>query len=518
MSLINKKQKFLLKIHLKHDLPAGLTVFLVALPLCLGIALASNAPLSAGLIAGIVGGLVVSVFTGSELSVSGPAAGLTTLVAAAMAQAGSFETFLVYLFLAGLIQIGFGVFRLGNVANYFPASVINGMLAAIGLILIVKQLPIALGYGQSNFWQEEFLRPLREGQLVDELLALPPLQALVSFALTAVSLALLMLGDRRAIKKRLPVPPALIVVVVGALLNFAFMQLLHLPARAAERVKLPQNIFAELHLPHFSSALFSYTALKTAATLAVLASIETLLCIEAIDKLVTTNRSSSGNRELIAQGIGNAVCGLVGGLPITAVIVRGAANVEAGARTRIASVIHGLLMLVAVLFLVPIINYIPLCALASILLYTGYKLAHPRKWVGVARLGLNQFLPFVITIGFILTTDLLTGVIIGLLLSIYFIVRQEFHPQYKLTRRRRHETEVFEFVLHPSVSFLNRSLFKQEFARVPRYSEVVIDGTNTTYIDYDILEAIVEFKEKAHLRGIDLQLKGIELPEEVLGH
>lgn len=499
-------------VWLKHDLPAGLSVFFVALPLCLGIALASGAPLYAGLLSGIIGGLIVSWISGSSLGVSGPAAGLTTLVAATIASAGDYRVFLVSVIIAGVFQIVLGLLKLGTIASFFPSAVIKGMLAAIGIILISKQIPIALGYDQPDFWSSGFLQLFSNTQILGNLSQFKLHITATALMISLVSLLLLILFQYPEFKKKLPIPPALVVVVIGVLLNvilahWAFEHQL----KSTQLVQISSNLLSGISFPDFSKIFQSVEIWKNGITIGMLASLETLLCVEAIDKLDIRNRITPVNRELLAQGIGNICCGLVGAIPMTAVIVRGAANIDAGGRTKLSSFTHGLLLLLSVLLIPFLLNLIPYAALSAILLITGYNLTRPKLFRNMWSLGWKQFAPFIITIVVILLTDLLIGVIIGLLISIYFIIQNNFKTEYRIVKTRKHVTDVYHITLNSNVSFLNKVKLRNALDQIPEYSVLTIDGENTHFIDYDILEMISAFYHKAHLKHIELHLINIPL-------
>lgn len=498
-------------IWLKHDLPAGLSVFFVALPLCLGIALASDAPLYAGLLSGIIGGLVVSLISGSQLAVSGPAAGLTTLVAASIVSLGDYKIFLLSVIVAGLFQLILGLLKLGVIANYFPSSVIKGMLAAIGIILISKQIPLAIGYDQPDFWTNGFLKLFN---LNDTRSSFSDLNRHISrgaLLITLISLFVLFIHKKLFANKLKLIPAPLLAVILGVFANFIFS---HLSSdymlKQTQLVNIPDNIFASITLPDFTK-IFSTTEIwKDGIIIGLLATLETLLCIEAIDKLDKHNQITPNNRELIAQGIGNMACGLLGAIPITAVVVRGAANIDAGARTKLAAFTHGIFLLIAVLFVPFLLNKIPYATLSAILIITGYNLAQPKLFINMWSLGWKQFLPFLLTIIVILLTDLLIGVTIGLLLSIYFIVRNNFKEEYNISKRTLNGIESEYIKLNSNVTFLNKVSLRKILDRVPEYSNLTIDGSECNFIDYDILEIISEFENKARDRHIELHLIGIE--------
>ncbi len=498
----------------RSDLGAGLVVFLVALPLCLGIALASGAPLMSGIITGVVGGIVVSRLSGSQLMVSGPAAGLTAIVLAAIAQLGSWTSFLAALVLAGVLQAAFGVVRAGKVGHFFPSSVIKGMLAAIGLTLILKQLPYALGAGLVQ------KAPSSGGMfapITDALAAVKPGAAF----LAALSLVLLAAWDTRplrAVKKIVAGPLAMVMLGVAA--NLAF--LLFVPAWALPQeamVRLPEmggaagwsSVFAT---PDWS-ALANPAVYTVAVTLALVASLETLLSLEATDKMDPLRRRSSADRELVAQGVGNALCGLVGGLPMTGVIVRSSANVEAGGRTWRAALIHGVFLAVAVGTLGSVLNLIPLATLAAILLYTGYKLARPALMREAARLGPSYFVPFAATIVAILATDLLVGIGIGMAVAIGFLLHQtyqggvHFHAQGGRAR----------LALAEHVTFLNKARIHAVLHSLPQGSEVTVDATSSRRLDPDVTEMLHEFGQTARDRDIKVRLIGVPgAPAGALSH
>ncbi|WP_310397697.1 SulP family inorganic anion transporter [Hymenobacter sp.] len=512
---------------LGQDAPAGLVVFLVALPLCLGISLASGAPLLAGVVAGIVGGVLVSWLSGSAVSVSGPAAGLTTIVLAAIATLGSFQAVLAATVVAGVMQIIMGVARAGIIALYFPAAVIRGMLAAIGIILILKQLPHFLGadsdyFEDMNFSQFDGLNTF--SAIGSAVRGLSPGSVLVG----AVALGLMLLWDTPALRQRAwvrLVPGALVAVISAVSLN----QLLHVVApglqvRPEHLVTLPvvsslQQLVGEMTFPDFS-ALRRPATYGVALTIAIVASLETLLSVEAVDNLDPQKRHTPTNRELMAQGAGNLVSGLLGGLPITAVIVRSSANISAGGQTRLAAFIHGLLLLVSLLFLGSVLNLIPLSALAAVLLMVGYKLTKPALYRKQWQLGREQFVPFIITIAAVLFTDLLKGVSIGLVLGFFFILRDNSKAGSYLWRDTaddKADPEHMHLRLPEHVSFLNKASIVTTLEQLPAGSRVILDGTNSHVIDHDVLEALEAFRRAAPARGIELEMRGIR-QVDLAGH
>lgn len=498
------------------DLAAGLVVFFVAVPLCLGIALASGAPLFAGIVAGIIGGVVVGILSKSQLSVSGPAAGLAALVLTAITDLGAFDIFLCAVIIAGIVQLALGFMKAGSIANYFPSNVIEGMLAGIGLIIILKQLPHAIGYDKDYEGSESFAG-IEGGNtfsfLADAFSFITP--GAVVVALTAIGLMLL--WDRVAFLKRIKILPGpLVAVVVGVLLNELFV-LTNSPLAITKEhlvsLPVPANVgdfFAQFTLPNLSGFTNSRVWVH-GLTIAVVASIETLLCLEAVDRLDPLKRYSPTNRELKAQGVGNIVSGLIGGLPITSVIVRSSANVNSGAKTKISTIFHGSLLLICAGSIPFILNKIPLAVLAAILLLTGYKLAKPalfKKWYAA---GFYQFIPFFVTVTAIVFTDLLLGVALGMVISIFFILRENLKSPYFFRHKEHLSGEIIHINLAQEVSFLNKAAIKLTLENLPADSYVIIDASEAVYIDHDVLELIKEFTEiKAVERGIRVERVGFK--------
>ena len=494
----------------KRDIPAGLVVFLVALPLCLGIALASGAPLLSGIIGGVVGGLVISVLSGSELSVSGPAAGLTVIVSAAIIKLGGFQSFTVAVALSGLIQLGFGMLRAGVIGEYIPNSVIKGMLAAIGIVIILKQIPHALGDDRDFLGDEAFLQPGNSNTFSEMLSSIisPSPGAVV---ITVVALFLMLLWERPILKRQAWtgwVPAPLVCVVVGTLINEAFglwLPAWQLTAARQHVVQLPvPGSLAEFggmfHAPDLR-LLLRADLWVVAATIAIVGSIETLLCIEATDKIDPEKRISDPNRELRAQGVGNVVSGLLGGLPVTSVIVRSSANVYAGGRTRLACFVHGLIMLVAVGLFAGLLNRIPLAALASVLLVVGYKLSSRKILLEMWAKGWTQFIPFMVTVVAIVFTDLLRGIGIGLLSSLYFVIRSNHHAAITLVSQDNRWLLRF----NKDMSFVNKAELKRRLSVIPDNSILIVDGNKSLYVDGDIYETLRDFETAASFRGIQLE-------------
>ncbi|MEJ7611835.1 MAG: SulP family inorganic anion transporter [Ferruginibacter sp.] len=509
--------------HLKTDLPAGLVVFLVALPLCLGIALASGAPFFSGLISGIIGGIVIGSLSGSKLSVSGPAAGLAALVLAAITNIGAFDLFLCAVLIAGILQILISVAKLGGIASYFPSSVINGLLTSIGILIIAKQIPHAVGYDRDNKgmltdfgmedWHELFqpLQHINPGALI----------------ICVVSILVILLWERPFIKKRVKlIPGALIAVIIGITINEIFRAtgspLLvtdeHLvQIKAADSAKDFLSFFT---LPDFRGFMNSKVII-TGIMIAIIASLETLLSIEAVDNLDPERKVTDTNRELLAQGIGNTVSGLIGGLPITSVIVRSSANVHAGAKSKLSTIFHGILLLVCVISIPSLLNYIPLAALAAILLLTGYKLCKLSVFSKMIGNGKYQYIPFFVTVAVILGIDLfglyiplkgeglLIGVMAGLIAAFGAILHGNLKNSYFFHKDKHHEGEIINIKLSEEVSFLNKAAIRNTLDKLPKNSTVLIDASSSQYIDFDVLELIKEFRDiKAPLKHITCRLIG----------
>ncbi len=519
MKMSQRTQHYYWLAFKKHDFRASITVFFVALPLCLGVALASNAPVFAGLAAGVLGGMVVTAVSRSPLSVSGPAAGLTAICATGIAELGSFQAFSVAVLLAGLLQITLGVFRLGGFTHFIPSAVIKGMLAAIGVILISKQIPMLIGYDKPDFWRNELLNIITLNhafQHVENLFDSISAGAIAVAAITAATLA----GWGRFFSKKLAaVPASFVAVLVGSAAAWLFGQLVPgFALKPSQFVSIPRDIFSQVHLPDFQVVWQNRGIWRTAVVVAFVATLETLLSIEAIDKLDPLNRLTPQNRELMAQGAGNFLSGLVGGLPITAVIVRSSANAEAGARTQVSAFLHGVWLLLAVLFAVPLLDRIPFAVLAVILLRTGYNLAKPRMVWSVYRQGREQFLPFIVTVVAILFTDLLIGVLIGIGYSIYFLIKHTYRAGFTVEEKTEGHTRHFTLRLALNVSFLNKRRFAEMLDHIPEYAIVEIIGSDSVYIDRDVLEIFQNFKAKAHRKHIQLMLHDIPAVETIELH
>lgn len=497
---------------LKYDIPSGVVVFLVALPLCLGIALASGAPLFSGVVSGIIGGIVVGALSGSHTSVSGPAAGLAAVILASITKLGAFEILLSAILIAGVLQLAFGALRAGFIASYIPSSVIKGLLAAIGLLLILKQIPHAVGYDPTRY---DDLSALGEGSarlgaaFADALNLVTPGALVIS----ALSLLIMVYWDKTPLRNVKALPAPLFVVVLAMLLNWVFDRFAPaLRLSDTHLVDLPpidmNNLGAYLHLPdigHFTN----HDVWLVGLTIAIVASLETLLNVEAVDKLDPHKRTTPPNRELVAQGVGNIAASLLGGLPVTSVIVRSSVNINSGNRTKASAILHGILMLASVLVLAPLLNTIPLSALAAILIVTGYKLAKVSLFKDMYSKGWAQFLPFAITVLAIVATDLLTGVLIGLASSVFYLLRSNFRNPFSVEQYRMHIGDVIKMELPNQVSFLNKATIKTTLAGIPDGSKVLIDASKADYVDHDVLETIEEFRTAAAERDVRLNVVGL---------
>jgi MFS superfamily sulfate permease-like transporter len=442
MDILKRHARYYFLAFLKHDFKASITVFFVALPLCLGISLASGAPLYAGLISGIIGGIIVGLISKSHLSVSGPAAGLTAISAGAITELGSLQIFFLSVAVAGVIQLLLGVFKLGGFTHFIPSAVIKGMLAGIGIILIAKQIPLMLGYDEASFWTKNCLisSRLKMHSVMQRIFIIILRKAPIVIAIASLAL---LIAWKKTMAKRVPfIPTSFLVVVFGTLLAFLFQQFIpSLALKPQQFVSLPSNLFSDIKLPDYRSIFSNTDIIKNAVVICIVATLETLLSVEAIDKIDLYNRITPQNRELVAQGTGNIISGILGGLPITAVIVRSSANAEADARTKLSAIFHGIWLLVLVFLRCFYAEYDPLLCARCYLIRTGYNLAKPRMIVAVYKLGREQFIPFIVTIIAMLFTDLLVGVGIGIAYSCYFIFKNTYKAGYTLeTKTEGHIT------------------------------------------------------------------------------
>jgi SulP family sulfate permease len=498
----------------KNDFPASIVVFFVALPLCLGIALASGAPLFSGVIAGIVGGIVVGMFSGSQLGVSGPAAGLAVIVLTAIGTLGSFEAFLLSVMVAGVIQFLLGYFKAGFIAYFVPSSVIKGMLTGIGLLIVLKQIPHALGYDFDYEGSESF-EQAGGGNTFTALADAWNLLTPGALLIAAVSMVILILWDTTLTKKHrlfeiLQGP--IVVVLVGILFNYLFQtDVLNFSLAENQIVQLPvANNLGEF-VGQFTSPDFSQITnieiYKVGLVMAIVASLETLLCVEATDKLDPVKRITPTNKELKAQGIGNVLSGLVGGLPITQVIVRSSANITFGAKTKLSAILHGIWLLLSAVTIAGLLNMIPLASLAAILIMVGYKLAKPSLFSHMYKLGWEQFAPFIATVAAILLTDLLTGIAIGLVVGIFYTLHHSYRNSHymKETKTTEDGREVHHIVLAEEVSFFNKASILQVLEAIPKNAKVIIDCSNCKSIAYDVVEFIRDYPLHAKLKNIEVE-------------
>lgn len=503
--------------NLKYDLPAGLVVFLVALPLCLGISLASGAPFFSGIIAGVIGGIVIGALSNSQLSVSGPAAGLVAIVISAIATLGSFEAFLLAVVIAGAFQIILGFIKAGVLAYYFPSNVIKGMLSGIGIIIILKQIPHALGYDSETFSEMTNFFKKDGGNALQGLW-----ESFGNISVGAALICFIALGIIIAFetKKLKPlskiIPGGLIAVVISVVISeLIFKNIPALAISSDHLVNVPvANSLSEMvglfTFPDFSVIMNSQVWI-VALTITAVASIETLLCIEAVDQLDPHKRFTNNNRELIAQGIGNMTSGFIGGLPITSVIVRSSANLNANARTKVSTIFHGVLLFASVLLIPSVLNKIPLASLAAILIYTGYKLAKPSIFKEMFANGKYQWKPFLVTVASVVIFDLLVGVGVGLAYSVYYILKGNFKNAFFYDTPAKGSPEPIRMVLSEEVSFLNKANIKESLEAIPKNSAIIIDASNSSYIDFDVLQGIKEFVDyKSKYRNINCQLIGFD--------
>ncbi len=498
----------------KSDLPASIVVFFVAVPLCLGIALASGAPLFAGIIAGIVGGIIVGIASGSPLGVSGPAAGLAVIVLTSIATLGSWPAFLLAVVIAGIIQLALGFAKAGFIAYFFPSSVIKGMLTGIGLLIILKQIPHALGWDKDTEGDEAFLQA--DGQnTFSEIGRAFDFITPGALLIAAISLVILLLWDKVLIKKHKIfqlIQGPIVVVVLGIVMNYLFKKgTLNFSLAEDQVVRLPvahnlTEFFSQFTFPDFS-AITNIEVWKIAIVMAIVASLETLLCVEATDKMDPNKRVTPTNRELKAQGLGNIVSGLIGGLPITQVIVRSSANINFGGKTKLSAILHGVFLLISAITIAGLLNMIPLASLAAILLMVGYKLAKPSLFKQMYKLGWEQFIPFIATVIGIITTDLLKGITIGILFGIFYTLRHSYRNSHyrKETVTTEEGNEVHHLVLAEEVSFFNKASVIKELEEIPKNSKVIIDCTNSKSIAYDVVELIRDFRSNAKTKNITVE-------------
>ncbi len=498
--------------NIKSDFPASIIVFLVAVPLCLGIALASGAPLFSGIIAGIIGGIVVGALSGSQLGVSGPAAGLAVIVLTSIQELGGFEIFLLAVVIGGVFQLILGLLQSGIVAYYFPSSVIKGMLAGIGIIIFLKQIPHAFGYDKDYEGSLAFNQPDGHNtfsELFYMFEAISPGAVIISL----ISILILILweqGFMKKIKAFQLIQGPLVVVALGIILNLVLSGTQYaLNTEQIVALPVPENIagfFSQFTFPDFSH-WNNPQVYVVGLTIAIVASLETLLCLEATDKLDPQKRVSPANRELKAQGVGNIISGLIGGLPITQVIVRSSTNIQSGGKTKMSAILHGVVLLGCAMLIPHILNLIPLASLAAILFLVGYKLAKPVLFKEMYQLGWTYFIPFMVTILGIVFTDLLMGIGMGLVVAIFFVLYNNYKIPFLFEKENHLSNDgVIRLELAEEVTFLNKANIQRALNQIPSGSKVIIDGTRTITIDHDVLEIIEDFKIQAALKDIDLEV------------
>lgn len=498
--------------NLKYDLPASLVVFLVAVPLCLGIALASGAPLFSGIIAGIVGGIAVGALSGSQLGVSGPAAGLAVIVLTAIQELGAFEIFLLAVVLGGVFQLLLGFAKAGIIGYYFPSSVIKGMLSGIGIIIILKQIPHAVGYDKDYEGSLAFAQPDGHNTF-SELFYMFEAISPGAVIITVLSMLILILWEQPFMKRiRLfqIVQGPLIVVSLGILLNLIFQNMPALALGGDQVVSIPvadsiAGFFGQFTFPDFSQ-IGNSAVWVTGITIAVVASLETLLCLEATDKLDPFKRVTPANRELKAQGIGNLISGLIGGLPITQVIVRSSTNIQSGGRTKMSAIVHGIILLLSAMAIPKLLNLIPLASLAAILFLVGYKLAKPVLFKQMFNLGQSHFVPFMVTILGIVFTDLLMGIGIGLVVAIFYVLYNNYKKPFLFESDKHIKDGAIHLELAEDVTFINKASIQRTLSQIPDGSKVVIDASKSINIDHDVIEIIQEFETNAKYRDIELEI------------
>ncbi|MBU3022240.1 SulP family inorganic anion transporter [Aestuariibacter sp. A3R04] len=497
---------------IKNDLPASIVVFFVALPLCLGIALASGAPLFSGVIAGIIGGVVVGLASGSKLGVSGPAAGLAVIVFDAIGTLGSWEIFLCAVVLAGVFQLILGFARAGFIAYFFPTSVITGMLAGIGLLIILKQMPYLFGW-HSDFFGEEAFSQVNGENTFSAIQHAVSLMSPTAVTISVVSLVLLVVWDKyltKAHKVFQLIQGPIVVVLLGIFATFALAAMGN-PMQPDQLVRLPvidsvEAFKSEMAFPAFSNML-NLDVITVALVMAAVASIETLLCVEATDKLDPQKNTTPTNRELKAQGLGNIVSGLVGGLPITQVIVRSSANIAFGGKTKLSAILHGVFLLVAVFAMANLLNHIPLASLAAILIVVGYKLAKPAMFKVMYKTGWEQFIPFTTTIAVMIFSDLLTGVIAGLALSVFFTLKHSYRNSYQFTETvdEREGEKTHHIVMAEEVSFFNKPSILKKLNSIPSDSKVILDFSNSKSVAFDVKEMVKDYLDQASSKNIKVE-------------
>ncbi len=504
--------------NVKRDIPASFVVFLVALPLCLGIAMASGAPLIGGVIGGIVGGIVVGLLSGSQVGVTGPAAGLTVIVLSAITDLPTYEVFLLTVVLSGIIQVILGYIRAGIIGYFIPSSVIKGMLSAIGIIILLKQIPHAFGYNVDPEGDLAFLQADGHNTF-SELYYMLEYITWQSVFISVISLIILIVWDKPFIKKLSfsQFMPGPLVVVLFGVISAYFLKSDGSIFTADMYVALPvvgslSEYASILRFPDFGY-IFSTEVWKYAITFALVGSLETLLNVEAADKLDPYKRATPTNQELKAQGVGNLLSGLIGGIPITQVVVRSSANIESGGRTKLSTILHGFILLIALLAFPKAMNMIPLAALAAILIHVGFKLAKPATFKTMFLKGRYQFIPFIVTLLAIIFTDLLVGIIIGITIGAFFVLLYNFRSPFKVGVAGKLDKHDFTFTFSEHITFLNKATIRKAFDQIPTDSTVIIDASNTKEMDVDVIEIIDDFITSSVKKNIEVSTKGFPIKE-----
>lgn len=511
-----RKARIYKKRYLKFDFVASIVVFLVAIPLCLGIALASGTPLFSGILSGIIGGIVVGAVSGSHVSVSGPAAGMAAVVLAAVTQLGDFNTFLLALFLAGVLQMAVGFLRAGFIAEYIPSNVVQGLLCAIGILLIIKQLPLAFTLSTEAHELKAHLLETTEGISLNPLMEISKHLNAGAMLITLLSMSILIYFDKTKIRKLKEIPAPILVVILGIVLNEIFIQThLILEQTSPQLVNIPAassfgEFITQLEYPAWSSWTNPKVYLY-AFVLAVVASLESLLNLKASERLDKKRRYSSKNQELLAQGLGNMTAGLIGGIPVTSVIVRSSVNIQAGAKTKISAILHGVFILFSVMLIPQALNKIPLASLAAILIFTGYKLTKPQIYTSIYAQGSDRFIPFIVTVISIVSFNLLAGILIGLFVSLFYILKSHSQTRFDILKENYPTGIVHRLVLPQQVTFLNKASIIAELDALPKGSQLIIDARYATYIDKEIIELIKDFKaDRANYKQIAINLIGFK--------
>lgn len=502
--------------NLKFDMISAIVVFLVAIPLCLGVALASGAPLFSGILSGIIGGVVVGSLSGSSVSVSGPAAGMAGVVLAALTQLDSFQTFLLALTLAGLLQIIIGSLRAGFIADYIPTNVIQGLLCAIGILLISKQLPLAFTLSSSMAELKDHLLDVTNSFSLTPLLNISMHINTGAMIISLSCFAVLIYFDKTQNRWLKSIPGPIVAVFLGILINEIFsITGSFLTQHGPHLVNIPQHegfmeFLSEIQSPNWMAwnnpSVYLYAVL-----IAIVASLESLLNVKAGEKLDKSRRYCSKDQELFAQGFGNLCAGLIGGVPVTSVIVRTSVNIQAGSKTKFSTILHGIFILIAVMILPEALNKIPLSSLAAILIYTGYKLTKPSIYKEIYQQGANRYIPFFTTVVCIVALNLLAGIVIGLIVSLFFILKSNSEVRFDIVKEIYPNGIANRLILPQQITFLNKVSLITELDTIPAQSQLIIDARYTDYIDKEIIEFIKEFKrDLAPLKQISLNLVGFK--------